>query len=254
MHPLLDQSLSAERRIQACFQLQNEEIELAVELLSQGLFTDPSPIVRHECAYTLGEISTPQSIKSLIHAIETDSNDFVVHEAALALSNLGEGAQYFQNLLKSNNLDIVCTAEISLQRMKMKKNQQSIEDFTSSYNSLIMDLHKPAEHRIQAAFKLMKEGSESSITQLISAMKQESDPIVKHEIIFSLGETASIIAAEALAQELEKDANLFVIHESLLALGTLGYPDYLPIISSFLEHEHADIKESAEIAIERLQS
>ncbi|MBI3334480.1 hypothetical protein HYZ97_03255 [Candidatus Pacearchaeota archaeon] len=46
-----------ESRIQTAFHLKNQSDDESCSILGKGLLTDPSPIVRHEFAFSLGETS-----------------------------------------------------------------------------------------------------------------------------------------------------------------------------------------------------
>jgi len=247
-----DRNVSAEQRIQACFHALVENTPKAAEALKQGLRDDPSPIVRHECAYSLGEMDPELGYQALLTAIKQDDNPFVIHEAALAVSNLGiaEAEPLLQSLLDHNNADVVRTAKISLQRLQMRLNEEVIR--LEDAKTIILDLDQPEEYRIQASFLLMEEGSLDSVAILIKALQQETDPIVKHEIIFSLGETAASTVIEPLVHEMLTDNNPFVKHEAALALATIGNLEARQPIQQLLDHNHPAIVESAEIALERL--
>ncbi|MHA2504735.1 MAG: HEAT repeat domain-containing protein [Candidatus Kariarchaeaceae archaeon] len=142
-----------EERIQAVFQLLVENSPRSVTLLQEGLRIDTSPIVRHECAYSLGELSFEDGYEALTKAITQDENKFVVHEAALALSNLGVEVAYtvLEDLLNNSNQDIVLTAEISLERLRMKLSGDKIEGKEKA-EAMLLDLTTHPEHRIQSAF------------------------------------------------------------------------------------------------------
>ena len=85
-------------------------------------------------------------------------------------------------------------------------------------------------------------------------MLTDPSPIVRHECAFSLGETAaSKLAGLYLMKAVENDPNVFVKHEALMALGTLGDPSFIPFIKKFLNHPEKDIAESAEIALQRIE-
>ena len=77
---------------------------------------------------------------------------------------------------------------------------------------------------------------------------------MKHELIFSLGECIHYKVVPELIKVLENDSNFFTIHESLLALGTLGDTKAEPSIRKFLTNNNPEIAESAEIGLERLLS
>lgn len=240
-----------EERIQFIFQSQNDATDVRLVKVGYLLENDPSPIVRHEAAYVLGEVNSEVSSKFLLHAIQNDPNRFVVHESALALGNLGDISflDDLTKLLEHPDHDVVLTAEIAIERLKMKSNGISI----SNPKKVMIDLSAHPEHRIQAAFQLLGDGSLESISCLITALHQETNPIVKHEIIFSLGETSSKISSDALIAALGTDVNHFVIHESLLAISTLSFPDAQTSIQKYLSHEVDEVRESAEIALQRLE-
>ncbi len=237
-----------EQRIQAVFQLLRDDSAEAFAALSRTLREDTSPIVRHEAAYVLGEKGTDEAVQILIKSIREDPNDFVVHEAALALGNTRDNRAraVLTELLDHPMEDVRQTAQIAIQRLEPR----DIEDPTS----VILDPTQRAEDRVQASFRLLAEGSIDSVQKLIEAMHTETDSIVKHEIIFSLGETAADIVVPELCSVIENGDNRFVVHEAALALATIGNPSCEPCIRSLLTHENPDIVETAEIALLRLHS
>ena len=249
---LENSKFTAEVRIQSAFHLLSNPSEESISALKFGLLNDPNAIVRHECAYSLGEINSTKCSSILITAIENDQNPFVIHEAALALGNLGDPKSKYnlEKLLLSNNQDIIDTARISLDRLNMK-----ISNVSKKYSkNAVLDLMIKPEDRIQAAFQLLESNQLEDIHFLIQALHQEPNPIVKHEIIFCLGETASQLVIDHLIDQLNKDHNPFVVHETLLALATLGDVKVIPIIKKFISSPNQDIADSAKIAIERIYS
>ena len=257
---LLSYSGTSEQRIQAIFHLLFDESDGIIDIISHTLLNDPSPIVRHEAAYILGEKNSFLAIDPLIRAITTDKAVIVVHESALALANLGSlGYPVSQHLLldlqQSTNDDLVDTAEIAIQRLNMKMNRESLQFNNESMRDIMDDLSiRNKEKRIQASFLLMEDASTESVEFLIKCLHREPSPIVKHEIIFSLGEAIHYKVVPELIKVLETDTNFFTIHESLLALGTIGDKKSETIIRKFLNDKEVEISESAEIALERLQS
>jgi deoxyhypusine monooxygenase len=265
MHPakeLLDLKNTCEKRIQAVFQLLKEQSVKGLDPLIHALFNDPSPIVRHECAYAIGELKSPKGFKTidrgalaLLNAIQSDPNRFVIHEAALAIANLGEitAKKFIKNLHLSDDQDIVDTAIIALERLEIKSKGINIFDQHQA-EEIILNHDKPMEHRIQAAFRLLSDGSEQAVDLLVKAMHTEPNPIVKHEIVFSLGETALSTVVPDLITVINQDPNVFVVHEAALALGTLGDMKAKRILEGLLDHSESEIIESAEIALERLSN
>ncbi|HLC72617.1 MAG TPA: HEAT repeat domain-containing protein [Candidatus Nanoarchaeia archaeon] len=120
-HTILNLKARKEDRIQAAFQLENNADDAAVDALGKALLTDPSPIVRHECAFSLGETGYPDKASSyLLQAIQTDKNIFVVHEALLALATLGDAKfiPFIKQYLKDPRPEIAESAEIALERLQ----------------------------------------------------------------------------------------------------------------------------------------
>lgn len=243
---------SAEKRIQSVFQILKEKPPNAVEILIQSLLNDPNPIVRHECAYCLGGLNSEKAAEALIKSIKSDDNKFVIHEASLAVSNLGYNQSKIipEGLLDHIDEDIIDTAQISLQRLELKGKELEISDPSKT----ILDLNSKKELRIQAAFMLLEDNSLDAVNILITALRQETSPIVKHEIVFARGETASFDAVNSLTDVLDEETNAFVVHESLLSLATIGDTGVKPLIEKFINHNDKNIADSAEIALERLSN
>ena len=119
---------------------------------------------------------------------------------------------------------------------------------------IVLDLTKSKEERIQAAFKLENSTNKDDILKLCKALETDPSPIVRHELAFSLGETAwNEIAGPALIKAVENDTNIFVRHEAILALATLGKKEYIPFVEKYLNDPEIEMAESAEIALMRLK-
>lgn len=118
---ILDLQKSKEERIQAAFHLENSTDEASIHALAKALETDPSPIVRHECAFALGETASPKgAAEPLKKACKEDKSIFVRHEAILALATLGDknNIPFIQTFLKDKDPEIVESAEIAIQRLQ----------------------------------------------------------------------------------------------------------------------------------------
>lgn len=116
-----DLSTTQEERIQAAFHLENEHNVEAVKALEKALAQEPSPIVRHELAFALGETGMiKEAAPVLVKAIQNDNDEFVVHEALLAISTLGDKSYipFIEKWLADPNPHISESAEIALQRLR----------------------------------------------------------------------------------------------------------------------------------------
>ena len=136
---------------------------------------------------------------------------------------------------------------VCLDKMKTKTEK----DFAKT----VLDLTKTKEERIQAAFHLENALNDESIRKLGKALLTEPSPIVRHEFAFSLGENAKPkIASPYLMKAVETDKNIFVRHEAILALATLGKQEFKNFIKRFLKDSEPEMAESAKIALQRLDN
>lgn len=122
------------------------------------------------------------------------------------------------------------------------------------YARIVLDLSKNQEERIQAAFHLENALNDESILALCKGLMTDPSPIVRHEFAFSLGESAHpSLAAKYLMKAVEEDENVFVRHEAVLALATLGKKEFVPFIEKFVNDPEPEMAESAEIALQRIK-
>jgi deoxyhypusine monooxygenase len=64
--------------------------------LCRVLREDPSPLTRHEAAFTLGQLGYRSAVPSLIDAMINDESPIVRHESAVALSSIGDDSAVAQ--------------------------------------------------------------------------------------------------------------------------------------------------------------
>lgn len=118
-----------------------------------------------------------------------------------------------------------------------------------------LDLTKNKEERIQAAFHLENAAGDENLLKLCRGLLTDPSPIVRHEFAFSLGECGHpSLVLPYLEKAVEEDENIFVRHEALLAIGTLGKKESIPFVEKFLADPDPEMRESAEIALLRLRS
>jgi deoxyhypusine monooxygenase len=66
--------------------------ETVVPALCRILKEDPSPLTRHEAAFTLGQVGFKSTASALVEAMVHDPSPIVRHESAVALSSLGDAS------------------------------------------------------------------------------------------------------------------------------------------------------------------
>lgn len=77
-------------RVHAVCMLEHIGNEDVVRPLCEVLKDDPSPLTRHEAAFTLGQLEYRSSVPALVEAMKNDESPMVRHESAVALSSIGD--------------------------------------------------------------------------------------------------------------------------------------------------------------------
>lgn len=86
---LLDTNNPLYQRFQAIFGLRNVNTDESATAIAQAMLNDESALLRHECAYVLGQMQRAVVIPQLAQAMRDDQNSMVRHEAAEALGAIG---------------------------------------------------------------------------------------------------------------------------------------------------------------------
>ncbi len=77
-------------RVHSVCMLEHIGNEDMVPPLCRVLEEDPSPLTRHEAAFTLGQLGFNSALPALIQAMQRDPSPIVRHESAVALSSIGD--------------------------------------------------------------------------------------------------------------------------------------------------------------------
>lgn len=86
---LLDIEQPMFERYRALFSLRDMNTDESARILGDGMVRDRSALLRHECAYVLGQIQREAAIPFLLQALRHDPSYMVRHEAAEALGAIG---------------------------------------------------------------------------------------------------------------------------------------------------------------------
>ena len=82
---LVNQTVPMKARYRALFTLKNIGGKDAIRNISKG-FQDPSSLLKHECAYCLGQMQDPSAIDTLIKVLQNTSEDPMVRQKLEKLS------------------------------------------------------------------------------------------------------------------------------------------------------------------------
>ena len=101
-----------------------------VQYVAKVLKNDPNELVRHEAAFSLGQMGYSSGIKPLEDATKNDPSMFVRHEAAIALGVIGskEAIPTLEKALKDPDKPVVESAVVALSNIdfmdKLSKNEK----------------------------------------------------------------------------------------------------------------------------------
>jgi len=94
-----------------------------VPYIAKVLKNDPDELVRHEAAFSLGQMGYNSGIPSLEDATQNDSSMFVRHEAAIALGVVGsqDAKETLEKALNDPDGSVRESAVVALSNLKFMK-------------------------------------------------------------------------------------------------------------------------------------
>jgi len=272
---LVDQTVPVKSRYRALFTLKSLGGKEAIKQIAKG-FADPSALLKHECAYCLGQMQDESAIADLIAVLSTlDEDPMVRHEAGEALGAIGlntaEVNGALRKFLNDPHSEVVETCQIALDRLEWvdnNNNNTSQEKLSRNpYESvdpapplastdiaelkrILLDEEIKMFERYRAMFQLRNQGSEDAILALCEGLKCKS-ALFRHEIGYVLGQIQSPLSIKALADNLKQSGeNHMVRHECAEALGSVGTDECSKILSGYLNDPQVVVKESCEVALD----
>lgn len=105
--------------------------EDVVPHISNILKNDPNELVRHEAAFSLGQMCLRSGIKPLEEATKNDPSLFVRHEAAVALGVIGsqDAKETLQKALEDSSEQVRDSAVVALSNLKFMEHLCKNEKF-----------------------------------------------------------------------------------------------------------------------------
>jgi deoxyhypusine monooxygenase len=126
---ILDSARTLWERYKALFGLRNVNADESAIALGEALLEDPSALLRHECAFVLGQMQREVSIPYLIEALKSDVNPMVRHESAEALGAIGTDVvipALKHALVHDPALEVRESCELALQHFEYLKDPQRL--------------------------------------------------------------------------------------------------------------------------------
>ncbi len=102
-----------------------------IQYISKVLKNDLNELVRHEAAFSLGQMGYSSGIEALEDATKNDSSMFVRHEAAIALGVIGskDARQTLQKALHDPDKPVVESAVVALSNIEFMDKLGTNEKF-----------------------------------------------------------------------------------------------------------------------------
>lgn len=266
---------SLAKRFRALFTLRNIICPESIDAIGKVLIEDESALLKHECAYCMGQMKDPYAIPYLIQAIKDESqHPMVRHESGEALGAIGKHTDEILGLLnkysRHNVRELAETCDLALDRLKWynnsnaNKNAESISPYnavdpTPSYpdsmsvqdlRKIYLDEGRSLFERYRALFTLRNIGTTEAIQTICDGFfgSVDDSALFKHEVAFVLGQMQSLDSVEALSKKLaDIEENEIVRHECAEALGSIGRSD---IIKKFLDDKSRIVRESCQVALD----
>ena len=273
---LNDQSRGMAERFRALFTLRNIISEASIKEVSR-CFADSSALLKHECAYCLGQMQNLAAAPVLINVLEDLNQPPIVrHEAAEALGTIAKPHLYdsIVSVLQKYTSDLSAlvsdTCHIALEFIEWKQasvtNHFQISPFNSfdpappmttgdmnSWASDLLDSSLSLFKRYRAMFSLRNLNNVEAVDKLVKGFV-ETNPLFKHELAFVLGQLENPMATRALQNKLEDvGENSIVRHECADALGAIAEEESLQVLQKFLDDPEPIVRESCIVALDMHQ-
>jgi HEAT repeat protein len=119
-------------RVHSVCMLEHIGNEDMVPALCRVLKEDPSPLTRHEAAFTLGQLGHRSAVPALIEAMFKDQSPIVRHESAVALSSIGDNVAIpqLEQAIEDKDEDVSNSALIAYEYLSylLRKRDSSPEE------------------------------------------------------------------------------------------------------------------------------
>lgn len=265
-------------RFRALFTLRNVTGPQAVFWISQPLINDTSALLKHECAFCLGQMQDPLANDVLVQVLKNkEEHPMVRHEAGEALGAIGsqESLEVLKEYSTDQVIEVAQTCQLAVKRIELAMSSKNgkLDDGDNPYMSV--DPTPPADPQLsltqlrdllirddstlfdkyKAMFALRNNGSSDAVRILGEGLSKYKDDqlnaLLKHEIAYVLGQIQSPESVPYLQELLaEKQENEMVRHECAEALGSIASDEAAKVLDLFRDDEVRIVKESIEVALD----
>lgn len=267
---LLDATRPMKERFRALFTLRNIGGELSIRCIEK-CFSDSSSLLKHECAYCLGQMRDPCAVPKLQSILQDENEEPIVrHEAGEALAAIGlhNSISLLENYSKDPVVEVAETCQLGVDRLRWLQSPNDEELSINPYNStdpappfgkcgdvqhlknILLDESLPLFERYRAMFSLRNQGSAEAALALAEGFKSKS-ALFRHEVAFVLGQMQDSVCEDQLSNVLsDLKENEMVRHECAEALGAIATPSAMETLKLFLNDGKRVVRESCEVALD----
>ena len=137
---------------------------------------------------------------------------------------------------------------------KLKQLEDAFERKDISFFKGFLENSKelPLLLRVHSVCMLEHIGNDEVVPQLCRVLKEDENPLTRHEAAFTLGQLGYRSAVPALVEAMLNDQSPIVRHESAVALSSIGDAAIIPELKKAIEDPDEDVSNSALIAFEYL--
>lgn len=269
---LNDASRPLSERFRALFTLRGIGSDEAVDQIARSL-GDPSALLKHECAYCLGQMRNAAAISVLKSVLADTSQEAMVrHEAGEALGAIGHTTlvDYLQRYTDESVVEVAETCQIAVDRIKWYQGEEvkgfrdtnpffsvdpappftegSVNQWRETLNNTSASLFD----RYRAMFSLRNCGSNEAVNALTGAFSERS-ALFRHELAYILGQLQDRSTIRALLDRLQdKTENPMVRHECAEALGSIATEECMDVLRQYASDQERVVRESCEVALDML--
>lgn len=123
----------------------------------------------------------------------------------------------------------------------------------SAVGQVLLDPNQDLAHRFRALFTLRNIGGAEAINWISKCFKDES-ALLKHELAYCLGQMQDARAIPTLTAVLkDQEQEPMVRHEAGEALGAIGEPSVLDLLTLYCQDPVIEVAETCQLAVARLQ-
>lgn len=268
---LINESRPMKERFRALFTLRNIGGEFSIRSIEK-CFADSSALLKHECAYCLGQMQDPLAVPKLESILNDACEEPVVrHEAAEALAAIGldSSIDVLKQYIDDPVQEVAETCQLAVQKIQGKTSSKdgltqnpynSVDPapplHQSDYNSIkdletiLLDDDQPLFKRYRAMFSLRNIGTDASALSLAKGLRCGS-ALFRHEVAYVLGQMQMESTVRPLSEVLldEKEHEM-VRHECAEALGSIATEECFKILNCFAKDNKRIVRESCEVALD----